>query len=243
MWLGTGLGFFVCLVVAGGLIGAFYTLGTDRWSGSEDNFEGAFCLIASVIITFVGAALLRVGKMQKKWRIKLATAIEAPIGKAGGIWGRTKRASEKYVMFVLPFVTVLREGIEAIVFVAGEMAPSSSSPPAGVVLMSSLARRVLPGVRHFGSPGCHRRPDSGHHRRLYHIQGRLQHEAAGLPGYLHLPALPDCRRALLAGRLGVRAAEVELGRRGATPPRWATARAPMISTRASGTSTAARPRW
>ncbi len=102
MWLGTGLGFFICLAVAGGLIGAFYTLGTDRWSASEDTYEGAFCLVASVIISLVGVALLRIGKLQEKWRVKLAQALEAPVGSAGGIWGRIKRFTEKYVMFVLP---------------------------------------------------------------------------------------------------------------------------------------------
>lgn len=65
--------------------------------------------------------------MQEKWRVKLAAAIEAPIvaGK-----GRVRRFFEKYAMFVLPFVTVLREGIEAIVFLAGVSfsAPATAVP-------------------------------------------------------------------------------------------------------------------
>ncbi|OTB03452.1 hypothetical protein M426DRAFT_321814 [Hypoxylon sp. CI-4A] len=133
VWFGVGLGFFLCLVVAGGLIGAFYTLGKDNWQTNEYNYEGAFALVASIIISIVGAALLRVGKMQEKWRVKLAKALEAPVVKVGRVaW--LKRFVEKYAMFILPFITVLREGIEAIVFVAGVSfsAPATSVPLAVV---------------------------------------------------------------------------------------------------------------
>lgn len=131
MWFGVGLGFFICLVVAAGLIGTFYTAGKNTWESHEYDYEGAFAILAAVIITVVGAALLRVGKMQEKWRVKLAKAIEAPLRKnTGSRWDRFKRFGEKYVMFVLPFVTVLREGIEAIVFIAGVSftAPAAAVP-------------------------------------------------------------------------------------------------------------------
>lgn len=76
----------------------------------------------------MGAALLRIGKMQEKWRVKLANALESPL-KAGSK-GWFSHFLEKYAMFVLPFVTVLREGIEAVVFVAGVSftAPASAVP-------------------------------------------------------------------------------------------------------------------
>lgn len=125
------MGFFLCLAVGGGLIGAFYTIGSNTWETNEYNYEGAFALVASIIISIVGAALLRVGKMQEKWRVKLAKAMEAPIGTGNRRSGRFRRFAEKYAMFILPFITVLREGIEAIVFVAGV---TFSSPATAVPL-------------------------------------------------------------------------------------------------------------
>ncbi|KAG6025105.1 hypothetical protein E4U41_001606 [Claviceps citrina] len=117
VWFGVAAGFLVCMVVAAAIIGVFYTVGSNAWDSNENYYEGAFCLFAAVIISLMGAALLRIGKMQAKWRVKLARAIESPI--------RTRTRGcfahwlEKYAMFVLPFVTVLREGVEAVVFVAG----------------------------------------------------------------------------------------------------------------------------
>jgi high-affinity iron transporter len=93
----------------------------------------------------MGAALLRVGKMQEKWRVKLAKALEAPVSAKGR--GAFKRLIEKYALFALPFVTVLREGIEGIVFVAGVSfsAPASSLPLAVIVglLVGSLVGYIL----------------------------------------------------------------------------------------------------
>ncbi|KAM0281111.1 hypothetical protein ACHAQH_003690 [Verticillium albo-atrum] len=129
VWLGVGVGLLVCLIVAGIIIGVFYGVGRVSWEANEYYYEGAFALFASIIITLMGVALMRVGKMQQKWRVKLAKALEAPINK-GGKKGRFKRFAEKYIMFVLPFITILREGIEAIVFVAGVTfsAPASAVP-------------------------------------------------------------------------------------------------------------------
>ena len=77
-----------------------------------------FALLASIIITLMGAALLRVNKMQDKWRVKIAKALETKDSSLP-VKGRFKRWAEKYAMFLLPFVTVLREGIEAVLFIAG----------------------------------------------------------------------------------------------------------------------------
>lgn len=120
VWVGTAAGLAICIVVGCGLIGAFYGLGKDKWSTTENIWEGTFALVASIIITAMGAALLRVSKLQDKWRAKLAKALEAKDStKSGTASSRFKRWCEKYAMFILPFVTVLREGLEAVVFIGG----------------------------------------------------------------------------------------------------------------------------
>ncbi|KAF7558342.1 hypothetical protein G7046_g5812 [Stylonectria norvegica] len=133
VWLGTGIGFLICMIVAAALIGVFYTVGSNSWAKNEDYYEGAFCLFGAIVISIMGAALLRVGKMQDKWRVKLAAALESPLKTGSKGW--FKKSLEKYAMFALPFITVLREGVEAVVFVAGVSftAPATSIPLPTVV--------------------------------------------------------------------------------------------------------------
>ncbi|KAF5664428.1 high-affinity iron transporter [Fusarium heterosporum] len=141
VWLGTATGFAVCAIGSGVIIGIFYILGNDTWADHEYYYEGVFSLISAIIITIMGGALLRVGKMEDKWRAKLAKAIESPVATHG------KRAwlvnfFEKYAMFALPFITVLREGIEGIVFVAGV----SFSAPASAVPLPVIMGLTLGGL-------------------------------------------------------------------------------------------------
>ncbi|KAI4632727.1 hypothetical protein J4E80_000084 [Alternaria sp. BMP 0032] len=129
VWYGVGAGVFICLIICAGVIGTFYTAGRNAFEAAENIWEGAFAILASVIITMMGAALLRVSKLQDKWRVKISKVLEQKDSKLP-IKGRLKRWSEKYAMFILPFVTVLREGIEAVLFIAGVGlgAPATSFP-------------------------------------------------------------------------------------------------------------------
>jgi len=134
IWAGTLIGFAICVVIGAGLIGAFYGIGKDKWGPAEYIWEGTFGVIASLIITLMGAALLRISKMQAKWRVKLARAIEAKDNRHAKWSNRFKAWAEKYAMFLLPFITILREGLEAIVFVGGVSLglPASSIPLATI---------------------------------------------------------------------------------------------------------------
>lgn len=116
VWIGAATGLFICLAIGGGFIGAFYTLGKDMWAASEDLWEGIFSIIATILITFMGLAMLRINKMKEKWRLKIAQAI-LQSDKKGKF--RLSTWSRKYALALLPFITTLREGVEAIVFVGG----------------------------------------------------------------------------------------------------------------------------
>jgi high-affinity iron transporter len=113
VWYGVGAGVLICLIICAGVIGTFYTAGRNSFEKAENIWEGAFAILASVIITLMGAALLRVSKLQDKWRVKISKVLEQKDSRLP-IKGRLKRWTEKYAMFILPFVTVLREGIEAV---------------------------------------------------------------------------------------------------------------------------------
>ncbi|KAK4497612.1 hypothetical protein PRZ48_010265 [Zasmidium cellare] len=118
VWFGSISGIVVCLIIGGAFIGVFYGFGHDIWAQSEDLWEGIFYMIACIIITVMGIALLRINKMQDKWRVKIAQALVTSKKKDKrafllGDWSR------KYAMFLLPFITTMREGVEAVVFVGG----------------------------------------------------------------------------------------------------------------------------
>lgn len=116
------------------MIGAFYGLGKDTWGGAEFIWEGVFAIVASLIISVMGAALLRISKLQSKWRVKLAEALMAKDSKALTKRGRFKLWCEKYAMFILPFITVMREGLEAVVFIGGvSLGLSASSIPLAAI--------------------------------------------------------------------------------------------------------------
>ena len=93
----------------------------------------------------MGAALLRVSKLQDKWRVKLAKALESQDLKHKNATGnRFKLWCEKYAMFLLPFITVLREGLEAVVFIGGVgLALPASAYPLAVIC--GLAAGVVIG--------------------------------------------------------------------------------------------------
>jgi high-affinity iron transporter len=129
------IGLVICIIVGCGLIGAFYGIGVNGWGAAEQLWEGIFSLIAAVIITIMGAAILRVSKMQEKWRNKIAKALQPrEADSVARLSARFKRFCEKYAMFMLPFITVLREGLEAVVFIGGvALAEPASSIPLATV--------------------------------------------------------------------------------------------------------------
>jgi high-affinity iron transporter len=144
IWVGTLLGLAICIVIGCGLIGAFYGLRKNRWSSIELIWEGVFSLIASLIIAIMGAALLRISKLQIKWRLKLARALEAKDNRAERAGRRFKNWCEKYAMFMLPFITIMREGLEAVVFIGGVSLglPAASIP---LAVVTGLAGGVVVG--------------------------------------------------------------------------------------------------
>ncbi|CAB4253694.1 similar to Saccharomyces cerevisiae YBR207W FTH1 Putative high affinity iron transporter involved in transport of intravacuolar stores of iron [Maudiozyma barnettii] len=117
---GGALGLLLCLLIGGSFITIFYHIGSDLWSLSEHYYEGILSIVASVIISVMGLFFLRMGKLREKFRIKLASIIYSDRGKMfKDNADNAVKFSEKYAFFILPFVTTLREGLEAVVFIGG----------------------------------------------------------------------------------------------------------------------------
>lgn len=140
VWIGSAMGIIICLFVGGMFIAIFYSLGKNLWAQSEDLWEGIFSLVACMMITVMGITMLRLNKMQEKWRLKLAKAIIATEETEGSevevkekpIWKKLNPSlwSRKHAMALLPFITTLREGLEATVFIGGVSlgTPASAFP-------------------------------------------------------------------------------------------------------------------
>lgn len=87
----------------------------------------------------MGVAFLKMDRSRVKWRIKLAAAFEKGQNKAiahhfgenGENQGEEKAEGRggKWALFLLPLITVLREGLEAIVFVGGVSAVAFGTEP------------------------------------------------------------------------------------------------------------------
>ncbi|KAJ2846080.1 high-affinity iron permease [Coemansia brasiliensis] len=138
IWLGSLAGFLICLIIGIVFIVIFYTLSDDLWSKAENLWEGIFCLIAALMISLMGIGFLRSGRMQQKWRAKLGKAIEEHTDTPSK-WYRKLFSLEifsaRYLFFYLPFLTVLREGLEAVVFVGGvSLGISARSIPLPVIV-------------------------------------------------------------------------------------------------------------
>ncbi|OXC70926.1 hypothetical protein AYX13_00343 [Cryptococcus neoformans] len=142
IWAGTLTGFVIAVAVGAAFIAVWYTTLTDLWSNTEELWEGIFSLIACIIIYVMGLTFLKMDQSRVKWRIKLSEAFAHRAGKALFSFGGNKEDGEpdraltqeelaeeqamkkkarsgKYAIFFLPFITVVREGLEAIVFVGG----------------------------------------------------------------------------------------------------------------------------
>lgn len=135
IWLGTAVGVLLCIAMGAIIIGGFLTLAADTFSSAEDMWEAVFSLVASLVITVTGAVLLRVGKLQATWRAKLSKAIQTrettpKPTKTLSFLGRFTEVGEKHALFILPLITILREGFEGVLFIAGVIlgSPVSSIP-------------------------------------------------------------------------------------------------------------------
>lgn len=128
IFAGAFLGLFIALAIGAAFIAVWFTQASNLWAKSEELWEGIFELIASIIIFIMGVSMLKMDRAKAKWRVKLQRAFAGKTEDRGAKTG-------KYVLFILPLITVLREGMEAVIFVGGVSLgqPATSIPIAAIV--------------------------------------------------------------------------------------------------------------
>ncbi|CAG8544227.1 16018_t:CDS:2, partial [Dentiscutata heterogama] len=111
IWIGSLSGLLVSLLIGAAFITVFYIVARNLWEESEDAWEGAFSLIASVVITIMALTMIRVQQWKVKWENKLQQATESYLERHD--------KGNKLALLLLPFTVILREALETIVFIAG----------------------------------------------------------------------------------------------------------------------------
>lgn len=141
VWIGALMGCGLALVIGIVFIIVFYVAQNSVFSGNgETIFESALTLLASYLITLLGFAMLKIRGYEAKWESKLQRQAAAQAAAQTDPTLNTK--SGKWGIWVLAFTTTLREGLEAVVFIAGVSAglPVSSIPiPAVIGIIMGLS--------------------------------------------------------------------------------------------------------
>ncbi|KAG8967063.1 high-affinity iron permease [Tulasnella sp. 419] len=132
---GAAAGLFVALAIGAAFLVVWYTQVIDVFGQNEEVWEGIFCLIASILILVMALAVLRIEKSKGKWQAKLQRSLKRHTDGLDMNASEDRRAYKgRYSLFLLPFITVVREGVEAIVFIGGV---SLAQPPSSIPLATA----------------------------------------------------------------------------------------------------------
>lgn len=121
VWVGVIIGVALSLAAGAVFISVYYTVAKDAWDSSEAIWEGTLSLIATILITIMAFAMIRVETWREKWEKKLTAATEASLraSEEGEATLQRSNRRTKYTLILLPLSVVLREGVEAIIFLGG----------------------------------------------------------------------------------------------------------------------------
>jgi high-affinity iron transporter len=164
IWFGTTVGLGSTLGLGAIVIAVFYIYGKNLWEGAELLWEAIFGTIAVLAITFTAFAMLKSHELSEKLSRKLAAKIRAQNLSQETI--TTDADSEEFlieeerlekvgnsvklVFLWIPLLTVLREGLEAMVFLGGV---AISEPPTAIpaAAVAGLLAGLLVGyIVHLG---------------------------------------------------------------------------------------------
>jgi high-affinity iron transporter len=134
VWTGTLSATLIVVAVGGTIIAIWYKVGKNVFESSELLYEGIFGLIAALFLTLTSFAFLKgqylYDKMARKLTARLGTETLingktkeglANLEKSAlkGSASRSDRIRSFQIFFWVPFVTVVREGIETVLLIGG----------------------------------------------------------------------------------------------------------------------------
>jgi high-affinity iron transporter len=125
VWLGVLMGVVLSLAAATIFVSLYYTVAKHAWENSEPLWEGILSLISVILITLMAFSMFRVDTWKAKWEKKLTkVTVETSLNLKQAHGDQVprqpnSRSSNKYALFLLPLSIVVREGVEALIFLAG----------------------------------------------------------------------------------------------------------------------------
>ena len=117
VWWGSLAGIILSLIIGIALTVVFYVLGKDLFGTAEPLWEGILETLAVFLLTWLAFRMLKVNVLVAKWEQKIAqqttqAQIDKKLGQSTSIW-------TAYSLGILAFTVVVREGLEAVIFIAG----------------------------------------------------------------------------------------------------------------------------
>ena len=115
VWWGTLAGIVISLIIGVSLTVTFYVLGKDVFGDAEPLWEGILQSLAVILLTWLAFRMLQVNSLIAKWEGKIQNHLNERNMMEKGI----PYFSNAYSLFILAFTVVIREGLEAVIFIAG----------------------------------------------------------------------------------------------------------------------------
>ncbi|KAJ3308427.1 hypothetical protein HDV04_001231 [Boothiomyces sp. JEL0838] len=132
--IGVVSGLVLTFGLGGIVIYVWYKYGENVWEKNELLWEGSLGVVSSVFITITAFAILKTKYLKEKLNKKLQTRIDNAQTQNATQDAESEMKSTVFMFFWISFLSVVREGLEAVVFMGGVAVsePPSSIPVAAI---------------------------------------------------------------------------------------------------------------